>query len=71
MKLLKFFVSVFLLIAFPIIAFAHPGHGDHAHDGFSIIHYFTEPEHGLVTFGILVSIAMAINYKYQTNKKKV
>ncbi len=71
MKLLKFFVSVIFLIAAPIMAFSHPGHGDHTHDGFSIIHYFTEPEHGLVTIGILVSIAVVLYYKYQANRKKV
>ena len=29
---------------------AHPGHGQHGHHGFSLLHYLTEPEHvaGLV-----------------------
>ena len=71
MKLVNLFLSVLLFIMIPVGLFAHPGHGDHMHDGFSIIHYFTEPEHGLVTIGILVSIAVAFYYKYQTNRKKI
>ena len=71
MKHLIYFISVLFLIAIPNLTFAHPGHGDHTHDGFSIIHYFTEPEHGLVTIGILVSISVALYYKYQTNRKKI
>jgi hydrogenase/urease accessory protein HupE len=71
MKHVNLFVSVLFFISIPIIALAHPGHGDHTHDGFSIIHYFTEPEHALVTIGILVSIAVAFYHKYQVNRKKV
>lgn len=71
MKLLRFLFPVIILISAPILAIAHPGHGDHTHDGFSIIHYFTEPEHGLVTIGILVSLAVVFYHKYQSNRKKV
>ncbi|MBK9257115.1 MAG: hypothetical protein IPM42_16685 [Saprospiraceae bacterium] len=71
MKLLNLFFSGLFFVAMPLISVAHPGHGDHTHDGFSIIHYFTEPEHALVTIGILVTIAVAFYYKYQVNRKKV
>ncbi|MBK8346992.1 MAG: hypothetical protein IPL08_04985 [Saprospiraceae bacterium] len=71
MKFSKWSVWVFFWMVVPFISSAHPGHGDHTHDGFSIIHYFTEPEHGLVTIGILVSIAVVLYYKYQANRKKV
>jgi len=71
MKLLNLFFSGLFFVAMPFIAVAHPGHGDHTHDGFSIIHYFTEPEHALVTIGILVTIAVVFYYKYQVNRKKV
>jgi hypothetical protein len=71
MKLLNLFLSGLFFIVMPFIAVAHPGHGDHTHDGFSIIHYFTEPEHALVTIGILISIAVVFYFKYQANRKKV
>lgn len=71
MKHFIIFSSLVCSLVAPNLAFAHPGHGDHTHDGFSIIHYFTEPEHGLVTIGILISIAVVLFYKYQFNKKKI
>lgn len=35
----------------PIISFGHPGHGET--EGYSIIHYFTEPVHAIVTISVL------------------
>jgi hypothetical protein len=43
----------------PISLFAHPGHGET--EGFSIIHYFTEPVHATVT--VLGAIAVFLLYK--------
>jgi hypothetical protein len=71
MKQFIIFSSLLCSLLVPNLTFAHPGHGDHTHDGFSIIHYFTEPEHGLVTIGILISIAVVLYYKYQVNKNKI
>lgn len=36
----------------PLLALAHPGHGET--EGYTIIHYFTEPQHLLVTLGVMV-----------------
>lgn len=36
----------------PLAAMAHPGHGET--DGYTIIHYFTEPQHALVTLGAVI-----------------
>lgn len=36
----------------PLFALAHPGHGET--EGYTIIHYFTEPQHALVTLGVVV-----------------
>ncbi len=41
-----------LASALPVAAMAHPGHGDS--EGFSIIHYFTEPVHVLVGLGAVL-----------------
>ncbi len=48
-------VLILLALLLPFISNAHPGHG--GSDGFTIIHYFTEPQH--VTF-ILLSMAVVI-----------
>jgi hypothetical protein len=36
-----------LLASLPLATFAHPGHGET--DGYTIIHYFVEPAHAVVT----------------------
>ena len=42
----KLFATMTCLAAAPVL-FAHPGHGET--EGFTIIHYFTEPVHATVT----------------------
>jgi len=71
MKRIVLLLPAFFILLLPELILAHPGHGDHSHDGFSIIHYFTEPEHGLVTIGVLVSVGVALFYRYQGSKKKI
>lgn len=41
-----------LAAVFPLAAMAHPGHGET--DGYTIIHYFSEPQHALVTLGAII-----------------
>lgn len=48
----------------PFIIYAHPGHG--STDGYSIIHYFVEPVHAVVTWSVL---AAAFLYICATRKK--
>jgi hypothetical protein len=60
-------IIVFALLATavaPLIIYAHPGHG--STDGYSIIHYFVEPVHAVVTWGAL---AVAFIYILATRKK--
>ena len=52
------------LAAAPAI-FAHPGHGET--EGFSIIHYFTEPVHATVT---LLAIGAALVFFYRRSKQR-
>lgn len=52
-----------LSIAFalvPVLAMAHPGHGEAAGDGNSWRHYLTEPQHLLVIGGALAIAAAAL-----------
>ena len=63
-------LSVFILLT-PFTVNAHPGHGDHAHDGFSVIHYFTEPEHIAVAVAVLVTVVIALMVRRQNARKKM
>ncbi|HMS99955.1 MAG TPA: hypothetical protein PLQ57_16005 [Saprospiraceae bacterium] len=53
-------VLVLIIVSLPELMLAHPGHGDHSHDGWSIIHYFTQPEHALVSIAIVLSLAVVV-----------
>ncbi len=48
----KLLTAVILML--PAITWAHPGHGET--DGYSITHYFTEPQH---VFASVIAMAFA------------
>lgn len=51
----------------PFMAVAHPGHGGHE-GGYTIIHYFIEPVHSIVT--ISVTVAAYLLYKQYKKTRK-
>jgi len=51
----------------PFFALAHPGHGET--DGFSIIHYFSEPMHAIVTVGAMVVLFAGYRYFRRKSQK--
>lgn len=53
-KIIPLFLPAFLL---PLLSLAHEGHG--TTNGYTITHYFVEPEHFLVNVGVL---ALGIAY---------
>lgn len=53
--------------ALPLISLAHPGHGET--DGFSIIHYFSEPMHAIVTVGAIVVLFAGYRYFRRKSQK--
>ena len=59
-----------LPVLIPFSAWAHPGHGDHGDTGdFTIIHYFTEPEHLIITLPVIILIAvMAIYFLHRSRR---
>jgi hypothetical protein len=57
------FTSLVTVVA-PLIIYAHPGHGNT--DGYTIIHYFVEPVHAVITWSVL---AAAFLYIRATRKK--
>jgi hypothetical protein len=54
-------------VLLPLITMAHPGHG--GTDGYTIIHYFTEPQHAIITFGILAAAAVYIVWERRRNSE--
>jgi len=56
-----------LAILFPFLGFAHEGHG-HTH-GFTITHYFVEPEHLLLLIGVLAAGILFFRRYFKQEKK--
>jgi hypothetical protein len=54
-------------ITIPASLLAHPGHGET--EGFSIIHYFTEPMHAIITVGAMVVLYAGIRYLRSKKEK--
>ena len=63
-------VLMLIIVSLPEMMLAHPGHGDHSHDGWSIIHYFTQPEHALVSIAIVLSLAVVVIVKKKSKTRK-
>lgn len=57
-------LSAFLV---PFLGFAHEGHG-HTH-GFTITHYFVEPEHLLLLIGVLAAGILFFRSYFKKEKK--
>ncbi len=51
---------ILIATSLPVWLLAHPGHGET--EGFSIIHYFTEPMHAIITVGAMVALYAGIRY---------
>lgn len=51
MKKLFSLLVLFILVC-PALVWAHPGHGETG--GYTIIHYFTEPQHAIVTIPVFL-----------------
>lgn len=61
-------ISLMIFIAFlPEVLLAHPGHGGHK-GGYTIIHYFIEPMHAVVTIGCIVAVIAFV--RMSRNKSK-
>lgn len=59
-------ISCLLAASLPFLAFAHPGHG--GTDGYTIIHYFSEPQHALISIAVMAGAIVLI--VRERNKKK-
>lgn len=59
-----------IIVSLPALASAHPGHGDHTHNGWSVIHYFTQPQHALVSVAIVISLVLAFVFRPKSKATK-
>ncbi len=59
-------ISSLLASILPFVAFAHPGHG--GTDGYTIIHYFSEPQHALISFGVMAAAIVLIVHERNNRK---
>lgn len=57
-----------LLTMLPFITMAHPGHGND--DGFTIKHYFIQPEHIVFTLATLLLVAFVLGRRSISKSKK-
>ncbi len=56
----KFFIAAIASMLTPFICLAHEGHG--ATNGFTITHYFVEPEHAMFTWSfVMVGLLLLID----------
>jgi hypothetical protein len=51
-------ITASLALFVPALTWAHPGHGET--DGYTIIHYFSEPQHAIITLGVLAAVTVYI-----------
>lgn len=54
-------------ITMPVAILAHPGHGET--EGFSIIHYFAEPLHAIITVTAIITLYAGMRY-FRSKKEK-
>lgn len=73
MKKILIKILGFVAAILPALSYAHPGHGDKNIDGYSAMHYLTEPGH-LIVFGLAISSVVVLWYflvrKRVTSNKK-
>lgn len=54
----------------PLSLMAHPGHDGHDHDGgYTIIHYFTQPTHAVVSLTVVAITVILIRNLRRKNQK--
>ncbi len=54
--------------SFPLIADAHPGHGEDG--GYTIIHYFTQPVHAVLSLSVVALMAYIVVSIYKNSRKQ-
>ncbi len=65
MKNISTTIHFTIILIFPLMTKAHPGHGET--DGYTITHYFTAPSHAVITLGSIVILYAMFRF---INKEK-
>lgn len=65
----RILISAFVIFMTPFICLAHPGHG--STDGYTITHYFVEPEHAIFTWSFLMAGFFLISFYRLKKRKKI
>ena len=63
----KFLIISFAILLIPFICLAHPGHG--STDGYTITHYFVEPQHAIFTWSFLMASFFLVSF-YKLKRKR-
>jgi hydrogenase/urease accessory protein HupE len=70
MKKIAIRLASIIAMLTPLSLLAHPGHGAHDHEGgYTIIHYFTQPSHAIVSVAVLAITAILIRNLRRKNQK--
>jgi hypothetical protein len=70
MKKLAIQLASMLATLMPLSLLAHPGHDGHDHDGgYTIIHYFTQPTHAVVSLTVVAITVILIRNLRRKNQK--
>lgn len=70
MKKIAIKLASIMAMLTPFTLLAHPGHGGHDHDGgYTIIHYFTQPVHAIVSLAVLTITVILIRNLRRKNQK--
>jgi len=59
-------IAALAIMLLPVFGWAHPGHGETG--GYTIIHYFLEPEHALFAWSLVAIIAASVYIIYRVRK---
>lgn len=58
----------FLIALAPLLTWAHPGHG--GTDGWTIIHYFVEWPHAVLSWTVVLLIVIVTRYLWREEKRQ-
>ncbi len=70
MKKISIKLASILAMLMPLSIMAHPGHGGHDNEGgYTIIHYFIQPSHAIVSFAVLAITVILLRNLRRKNQK--
>jgi len=68
MKKIALVFTLLCTILLPMLSSAHPGHGET--EGYTIIHYITEPVHVLPIIGTVCAVLLFVQYWLKKDQRR-